>query len=252
MGKLDGRVALVTGSGAGMGRAHALTLAAEGADLIVHDVDGESAERTGADVEALGRRVHVIRCDVSDVPAMREAVTAAEAAMERIDILVNNAGFNRAPGAFEAITEAEYDRMFAVHVKGHFFVTQAVVPGMRRRRYGKIINVSSIWGMVGHSEFSHYAGTKGALLALTKSWAKEFAPDNVMVNAIAPGWVVTDLVLARGGTALVEEVAKSIPLKRAADAAEISFTVRFLASPDSDYITGQVISPNGGDTIVGI
>src|SRR5690349_10097983 len=105
MGKLDGRVALITGSGAGMGRAHALTLAAEGADLIVHDIDGKSAERTGAEVEALGQRAHVIRCDVSDVPAMREAVSAAEAAMKRIDILVNNAGFNRAPGAFEAITE---------------------------------------------------------------------------------------------------------------------------------------------------
>ena len=131
-------------------------------------------------------------------------------------------------------------------------MTRAVVGGMKARRSGKIVNVSSQWGMSGHTSHSHYCGAKAALLGLTKAWAKEFAPHNINVNAIAPGGVITEMVLAKGGMDYVRKAAQRVPLGRYADVIEMSYTVLFLAGPESNFITGQVISPNGGEVIVGI
>ena len=156
------------------------------------------------------------------------------------------------PYTIEEITTEAWQRMFDIHVKGAFLGAKSVVPGMKERRQGKIVNVSSIWGMVGHSSHSHYCGAKAALLGLTKAWAKELAPFNVMVNAIAPGLVTTEMVLKKGGMEYVNQAAEKVPLKRSADVIEMSYTVLFLSCHESDFVTGQVISPNGGDTIVGI
>ena len=138
--------------------------------------------------------------------------------------------------------------MFGVHTKGTFFCTRAVAPGMRARGAGKIINISSNWGQVGHRNSSHYCGAKAAILALTKAWAKEFAPERVHVNCIAPGWVDTGM----GGGEEKAAAIKDIPLGRMGEAEEVAHAVAFLASAESDFITGQVLCVNGGSTIVGI
>ncbi len=252
MPKLAGKVALITGSGRGMGKSHALLMAEEGASIILQDIDRTLVTAAAAEVKAKGAKVHTIVCDVADAKVFpKEIETAAKTMGGHIDILVNNAGIDT-PGTIEEITDEAFQRMFDIHVKGSFLATKSVVPGMKARRQGKIVNVSSIWGMVGHSSHSHYCGAKAALLGLTKAWAKELAPHNIMVNAIAPGAVITEMVLQKGGMDYVNEKAQLIPMKRFADCIEMSYTVLFLCSHESDFITGQVISPNGGDTIVGI
>lgn len=247
-----GRVAAITGAGAGMGRAHALLLAERGAAIVVQDIVADAAQATAEQVRAAGGTAHVAVCDVADRAAIMHALQAAERALGSIDVLVNNAGIGGEP-TLEETTEADFDRTFAVHVKGSFFATQAVVPGMKQRRRGKIVNISSIWGMVGHHYASPYCGAKAALLGLTKAWARELAPWNIHVNAVAPGGVLTEMVLSQPDIEkrMAGKVAR-VPLGRYAESREISYAVAFLASSAADFITGQVLSPNGGEVIVGI
>ena len=247
---MTGKVAWVTGSGRGMGRAHALLLAECGADLVVHDVLADEARETARQAEAMGRRVLVSHADVADPSATKALVAEAIKALGKIDVLVNNAGIGQ-HGPIEAITVDDFDRMFAVHVKGAFFCGQAVMPGMKERRYGKIVNVSSIWGMAGHSSHSHYCGAKAALLGLTKAWAKELAPFNIHVNAVCPGGVITEMPIKTQGWEKIRAKEKLVPLGRWAQPEEVSYAVAFFASAQSDFVTGQAISPNGGETIVG-
>jgi 3-oxoacyl-[acyl-carrier protein] reductase len=233
-----------------MGRAHALLLAQHGARLLVQDIVAERAENTASQITAAGGSAQVIVCDVADRMTIVTALRSAEQTFGGVDILVNNAGIG-SESIIETTDEATFDRMFGVHVKGAFFATQAVVPGMKQRRRGKIINISSIWGMVGHHYASPYCGAKAALLGLTKAWAKELAPWNIHVNAVAPGGVLTDMVLSQPDieTRMPEKIGR-VPLRRYAHPQEISSLVAFLASPAADFITGQVISPNGGEVIV--
>lgn len=248
---LFGKVALVTGAARGMGRSHALLLAERGADVIVNDVDAAPLQETIAAISRTGRRALAIPRDVRDVEALAAEIGAAERAMGRIDILVNNAGVGGQGLTIERIDEATFDRMFGVHVKGAFFATQAVVPGMKRRRYGKIINISSNFAMGGSAFASHYAAAKSALSGFTKAWARELAPFNIQVNAVAPGLLETDLTLSSIGPERIRAMAAEVPLGRIAQPIEISYAVAWLASPETDFMTGQVISPNGGVTIVG-
>jgi 3-oxoacyl-[acyl-carrier protein] reductase len=250
MAVLEGKVALITGSGDGMGRAHALLLAERGADIVVHDINAAMAEETASRVRQSGRRAHVAVCDISDIAAVRTMVREAQGALGRIDILVNNAGYGQraeTPG----ITEQDFDRMMAVHVKGSFFATQAVVPGMKERRSGKIVNISSIWGMTGAPVAPHYCAAKAALLGLTKAWAKELAPWKILVNAVAPGGVKSGGPIKLDNPEILRAKEEKNPLKRYAEPIEMSYAVAYLVSPEADFVTGQVISPNGGDTIVG-
>jgi len=248
---LAGKVALVTGAARGMGRSHAILLAERGADVIVNDVDRAPLEETMAAVRAAGRRAHAIVRDVREVAPLGAEIAAAEQALGRIDILVNNAGVGGQGLPLERVDEAAFDRMFGVHVKGAFFATQAVLPGMKRRRYGKIINISSNFAMGGSAYASHYAAAKSALSGFTKAWARELAPFNIMVNAVAPGLLETDLTLNSIGPERIRAMAAEVPLGRLAAPVEISYAVAWLASPETDFMTGQVISPNGGVTIVG-
>lgn len=247
---MTGKVAWITGSGRGMGQAHALLLAERGADIVVHDVLVDEANATARRIEALGRRVFVSHADVADTQAMRALVQDATRALGKIDVLVNNAGIGQ-HRSIEEVTVADFDRMFAIHVKGSFFCGQAVMPGMKERRYGKIVNISSIWGMNGADTASHYCGAKTALLGLTKAWAKELAPWNIHVNAVCPGGVITEMPIKVQGWDKIREKEKKVPLGRWAQPEEVSYAVAFLASSQSDFITGQAISPNGGETIVG-
>ena len=253
MGQLDGRVALITGSGSGMGRAHAMVMAERGARIIVHDIDAEGAQETAAALRGKGHEPLMILADIADVGAMRTAIAGAEAEAGRIDILVNNAGIGGGAVLLEDIDEAAYDRMFDIHVKGAFFATQAVIPGMKRRGCGKIVNIASVEGMVAVASRPHYCGAKAALLGLTKAWAKEFAPWKICVNCVAPGWVMTAMVRAFSDEEWRRKHQEAeIPLNRYAEPEEISALVSFLASAEADFITGQTISPNGGQVIVGI
>lgn len=250
MAVLDGKVALITGSGDGMGRAHALLLAERGANIVVHDLNAAMAEETASHVRKAGRLAHVAVCDIADIAAVRKMVADAQGALGRIDILVNNAGYGqRAETA--AITEQDFDRMMSVHVKGSFFATQAVVPGMKERRSGKIVNISSIWGMTGAPVAPHYCAAKAALLGLTKAWAKELAPWKILVNAVAPGGVKSGGPIKLDNPEILRAKEEKNPLKRYAEPIEMSYAVAYLVSPEADFVTGQVISPNGGDTIVG-
>ena len=251
MQTLAGKVALITGSGEGMGRAHALLMAERGADIVVHDINPEFAERTGNDVRKLGRRAHVVICDVSDTSAVAAMVKGAHDALGPISILVNNAGFGQRAETAQ-VTEKDFDRMMAVHVKGSFFAAQAVVPSMKERRSGKIINISSIWGMTGAPVAPHYCAAKAALLGLTKAWAKELAPWNIHVNAVAPGGVRSGGPGKHDSADVLRAKEERVPLKRYCEPIEMAYAVAYLASPESDFVTGQVISPNGGEVIVGI
>jgi 3-oxoacyl-[acyl-carrier protein] reductase len=247
---MAGKVAWITGSGRGMGRAHALLLAARGADIVVHDVLVEEALITANEIQALGRRVFLSHADVSSPAMMRQLVADATRALGKIDVLVNNAGIGQHK-SIEEITVEDFDRMFSVHVKGSFFCGQAVMAGMKERRSGKIINISSIWGMNGADTASHYCAAKTALLGLTKAWAKELAPWNIHVNAVCPGGVITEMPIKVQGWDKIRAKEKKVPLGRWAKPEEVAYAVAFLASPEADFITGQAISPNGGETIVG-
>ena len=249
---LEGKVALITGSGRGMGQAHAVLLAENGADIIVHDIVPERVRETAALVRAQGCQALEAVVDVADPRAMAELVERAEGAFGHIDILVNNAGIGADRAVVEEIDEAMYDRMFAIHVRGSFFTTRAVVPGMRRRKSGAIVNVSSIWGLVGHHFGSTYCAAKAALLGFTKAWAKEFAMDRITVNAIAPGGVTSPMAIEKDGSEAVRQRMAKVPLGRWAEPDEISHAVLYFVSPKASFVTGQVLNLSGGETIVGI
>ncbi len=246
----EGRVALITGSGSGIGQAHAEVLSQRGCDIVVNDIVAEHARETARRVEANGRRAAVELVDVSDSAAVAAMVDRVAERFGKVDILVNNAGVaERLP--MEEITDDRWDRMLRVHVYGAFYCARAVVPHMKAHRYGKIVNISSTWGMVGWADALHYSTAKAALLGFTKSLAKELAPWNINVNAIAPGKVWTPLPLKIQGEARMRAMAEEVPLKRWAEPREIGYLGAFLVSDEAAYLTGQVVSPNGGETIVG-
>jgi 3-oxoacyl-[acyl-carrier protein] reductase len=250
MSTLDGTVVLITGAGSGMGRTHATVMAARGARVVVNDIDATAARETAALVANAGEEAVVAAADISEPQQVDAMARAAMTAYGRVDVLVNNAGIGQHLG-LEEIDATSLDRMYRVHVRGAFLCTRALVPGMKSRGQGKIINISSIWGMTGASTASHYCAMKAALLGATKAWARELAPWNIQVNAVAPGGVLTPMPIKVQGMEKIREKEKKVPLGRWARPEEISFTVAFLASNEADFITGQVISPNGGETIVG-
>ena len=190
--------------------------------------------------------------DVRDVAALKAAIAATEREFTAIDVLVNNAGIGGQGLALADIDVARFDAMFQVHVRGTFFATQAVLPGMKGRRAGKIINISSSFAMGGVDFASHYAAAKSAISGLTKSWARELAGFNICVNAVAPGLLETNLTLGSIGPERIAAMGEEVPLGRLAEPVEISYAVAWLASAEADFMTGQVISPSGGVAIVGI
>ena len=244
---LEGKIALVTGSSRGLGRSHAVVLAEHGADVIVHDILLKEAENTLEMVRQTGREARLITTDIRDVGAFKKAVRDAG----RVDILVNNAGVGGNRLAIEDVDCNIFDQMFSTHVRGTFFATQAVVAQMKERRAGKIVNISSIYAMGGSHFASHYSAAKSAISGLTKCWAREFAPWRINVNAVAPGFVATESRRASVSVEQIRERAEGMPLGRLCEPIDISHAVAWLAGPETDMMTGQVVSPNAGEVIVG-
>ena len=241
---LEGKIALVTGAARGIGRAICLELAARGADVVAAGRQIETCEETAAAVRALGRNAAAVALDVSDAASVESGAAAALKAFGRVDILVNNAGITR-DTLLLRMTEEDWDAVLDTNLKGAFLLTKAVARDMLRQRSGSIVNISSIVGLIGQAGQCNYAASKAGLIAFTKSAAREFAPRGIRVNAIAPGFIQTRMTDALP-EASREQMLSMIPLKRFGAPEDIAKAVAYLASDDASYVTGQVLSVNGG------
>jgi 3-oxoacyl-[acyl-carrier protein] reductase len=247
MKRLDGRVALVTGAGKGLGKAFCLRLAEEGADIVaVTRADTEGLEKTAKEIRSLGREVLAAKVDVS---REEDTLSMAAQALERfgrIDVLVNNAAYyyGVARKAFTEISLEEWDRMMAVNVKGPWLCTRAVFPNMKERGKGKIINLASEVFFTGSQGFVHYVSSKGGVIGLTRALAIELGPYGICVNAVAPGY--TDTEASRTIADVSKYDISRTPLKRLERPEDVVGIVAFLASDESDFITGQTVLVDGG------
>jgi NAD(P)-dependent dehydrogenase (short-subunit alcohol dehydrogenase family) len=251
--RLKNKVALVTGAGRGIGRSIALALAGEGAAVAVNCSKSiKEAEKVAREIKGLGRSASVIRADVADKPAVESMVKDVVEQFGRIDILVNNAGMSTV-GRSEDLEENIWRRGIDVMLTGVFFCSQAAGKEMIKQKSGKIINIASINGIVAFPERACYCSAKAGVMALTKVLGCEWARYNINVNAIAPGYVETDLVkdLVTQGTLDVDELAGRTPNGKLAGGDDIASTVVFLASEDSKHIVGQTIIVDGGWTAYG-
>lgn len=242
---LDGRVALVTGAGSGIGRATALELSGRGAHVVILDINRDSANETA---RLIGTSSSMIVADCADLAVMRAGVAKIIAELGRLDILVNNAAQGGGP-KFADVTEDAFDRLFAVNVRGVFFTTQAVVPAMKAKGWGRIINVASLIGARGTDGNPHYAGAKAALFGFTRSWAVELAPYGITVNTVVPALTVTPMAATAMSEADFAAKAKSIPMGRMGESHDHAALIGFLCSPAAAYLTGQAISPNGAEYV---
>ncbi len=238
---LGGRVAVVTGSTRGIGRAIAETLAGAGATVAVVGRDLERAERAAQEIGGTARG---FACDVSDVAQAAQLVADAEAAFGSVDVLVNNAGLTR-DGLLLRMKDDDWQAVIDANLRGAFATTRAAARGMMKRRWGRIINVASVVGISGNAGQANYAASKAGLIGFTKSVAKELGSRNVLANVVAPGLVETDMTAAMPAEARTA-MAAQIPLGRVGQPADVAGAVAFLASDHAAYITGQVIVVDGG------
>lgn len=244
MKELDGQVAIVTGAGGLIGRAIAEALAAQGADIVINDMVAETAQETAGVVEAQGRRAPVSIGSVTSAEYVEAMVEEAVESFGRVDIMINNAGITR-DSLLVRMKDDQWDLVLDVNLKSAFLCSRAVARPMMRQKSGRIINIASVVGVVGNPGQANYSASKGGLIALTKTTARELAGRNVTCNAVAPGFIETPM------TEQLNEEARSawltnIPLGRPGSAEDVAHVVAFLAGPRASYVTGQVISICGG------
>lgn len=245
MMKFEGKTAVVTGGSRGLGRAICLELARGGANVVLCCAGNEAAAReTARDIEALGAKALAVRCDVADAAQVDALVKTAVEAFGRIDILVNNAGITR-DNLLMRMSEADFDAVIDANLKGTFLCMKAASRLMLKQRYGRIVNLSSVVGLRGNAGQVNYAASKAGVIGMTKSLAKELASRGVTVNAVAPGFIETDMTAALPEAARAAALG-SIPMNRLGAPEDVAKAVGFLASDAAAYITGQVLAVDGG------
>ena len=244
MKPLENQIAVVTGAGRGIGRAIALKFAAEGADVVCVSRTAENADKVAAEIRALGRRAWAHALDVADAGAVNAAAEKILAECGKVDILVNNAGVTR-DGLLMRMSDGDWDTVLDTNLKGAFLVTKSFSRAMIKQRSGRIINISSVIGLIGNVGQCNYAASKAGLIGFTQSAAREMASRGITVNALAPGFIETDMTAALGQE-LRTELLKKIPLNSLGQPEDIANAALFLASSGARYITGQVLTVDGG------
>ena len=244
MSQLANQIAVVTGAGRGIGRAIALKFAHEGAEVVVVSRTQENSEKVAAEIRALGRKAWAFAVDVADSAAVSAAAEKILADCGKVDILVNNAGVTR-DGLLMRMSDADWDTVLDTNLKGAFLVTKAFSRAMIKARTGRIINISSVIGLIGNAGQSNYAASKAGLIGFTQSCAREFAGRGITVNAIAPGFIETDMT-AELNEALRAEILKKIPLGILGQSDDIAAAALYLAGTSGRYVTGQVLTVDGG------
>lgn len=246
--RLKDKVALITGGARGIGKAIALLFAREGSDIVVGDVNMEEAAKTVQEIEALGRKALALSLDVTDYAKVTEALNKILDKFDKVDILVNNAGITK-DRLLLRMSEPDWDAVLNVNLKGTFNCTRAVSRLMIKQRYGKIINIASIIGIIGNAGQANYSASKAGIIALTKTAAKELGSRNINVNAVAPGFIQTEMT-ARLPEDLKQKMLGAIPLGKLGIPGDVACACLFLASEESNYITGQTIVVDGGMVMV--
>lgn len=241
---LDGRVALVTGGAQGIGRAIALRFAREGAKVVVIDVVEDKANAVVEEIKAAGGAAMAVICDVTDREEVAVAVAQVLDAYGQIDILCNNAGITR-DARLVKMTEEQFDQVIAVNLKGVFNLTQAVAPHMIERGYGRIITTSSVVGIYGNFGQTNYVATKAGVIGMTRVWARELGPKGITANAVAPGFIATDMVKSMPEE-ILDRFTKMTPVRRLGELEDIANAFLFLASEEASFINGAVLSVDGG------
>jgi 3-oxoacyl-[acyl-carrier protein] reductase len=246
MGKLDGKVAVVTGGATGIGRGIAMLYAKEGCDLALIDRNGDGAETVAAAIRALGRRALAVKADVGSEAEIDAAFATIRKEFGDPDILVNNAGIVTV-GRLETMPTAQFDDMIRINLKSVFLCTRAVLPGMRKKRYGRIVNISSQLAYKGGEGMAHYAAAKAGILGITRSLAYEVTADNIAVNAICPGPIDTDMKLPPEWASKKQS---ELVIGRQGKVEEIAPTALLLACEEAAFYVGATFHPNGGDIMV--
>ena len=244
MSQLTNQIAVVTGAGRGFGRAIALKFAAEGADGVVVSRTQENSEKVAAEIRALGRKAWAFAVDVSDSASVAAAAEKILADCGKVDILVNNAGVTR-DGLLMRMSDADWDTVLDTNLKGAFLVTKAFFRAFAKQRAGRIINISSVIGLIGNPGQCNYAASKAGLIGFTQSVARELAGRGVTVNAIAPGFIETDMT-SELNAELKAAILKQVPMGKFGAAEDIANAALFLASASASYVTGQVLTVDGG------
>ena len=242
--ELEGKVALITGSAQGIGKAIALLLASHGADIVVSDINIEKAQETKREIEELGRRSMAIKVDVSRLEEVEHMVEEIIKEFGKIDILINNAGITR-DKLILRMTEEDWDLVINVNLKGTFNCTKAVIKYMSRQKSGKIVNIASVVGEMGNPGQANYSASKAGVIGFTKTIAREYAQRGINVNAIAPGYIETPMTEVLPDK-VREDLKRMIPMERLGKPEDVAQAVLFLVSEASNYITGQVLNVNGG------
>jgi 3-oxoacyl-[acyl-carrier protein] reductase len=241
---MENKAAIITGSGRGIGKAIALKLAQQKMNIVICDIDDDSINATAKEVEQLGVKAIAVKVDVTNSDQVVHLFDEAINAFGRVDVLVNNAGITR-DNLLIRMPEREWDAVMAVNLKGCFNCLKAAAKIMMKQRSGKIVNIASVVGVMGNVGQANYAASKGGVISLTKSAAKELAARNIAVNAVAPGYIETEMTKNLPDN-VKEAFINLIPLKRPGQPEDVANVVSFLVSPAADYITGQVIHIDGG------
>ncbi len=242
--RLKDKKAIVTGAGQGIGRSIALKIAQEGADVVVAEMNPDTGARTAKDVEALGRKALVISIDVASQKQVQKMVSDVLGTWKKIDILVNNAGFDR-PGSLLKVKEEDWDAVLGVHLKGTLNCIQTVAPHMIENGYGKIINLSSVWGTRGAVSEISYSTAKAGIIGLTKSVARELGRYQINVNAVLPGFIWTPTV-SKMAEKYRNMIIEDTPFRRVGQPEEVANVVAFLASDEASFVTAAMVEVTGG------